>query len=254
MITTCHSCGAFDPTGTQFLSERIPFRGTHAYCPKCHAKLEEKFLFSILIINVVFALIGIVCLRVNPSSKIGHVFVNLALIQLVILSSVIIHEFAHAIVGKRSGLTVLKIWIGRGKTLFRVNIFGFDTEFKMIPYGGLTFLTHGFKEKLRFRYFLAVMAGPFANAIILLVAWKYSAWRNFNLEATIQLGTFIVLAQALILMESLLPYRIQTALGQLSTDGLSLFQLLTSKSPDVLTSRLGNHIVIPDHKAQTWIK
>jgi hypothetical protein len=200
-------------------------------------KLEENFLRSILGLNLIFALVGIVCLWTNPLSTVGHVFVNLFLVQLIIFPSTVVHEFAHAIVGKLSGLNVLRIWIGRGKTLYRANIFGFDTEFKMIPFGGFTFLTHDSKDQLRLRYFLAILAGPLVNAVILVAALKFAPWGNFNLETAIQFWPFIVLAQALILIENLLPYRIQTALGQLTTDGLSLFRLLASNSPEFLHSQ-----------------
>ncbi len=238
MSATCHRCGALDSAGNIFRSERLPFRGTRVYCPKCHAKLEENFLLGMLAINVIFGLIGFITLLSSPASTVGHVFANLFLIQFVILPSVIVHEFAHAVVGKLCGLTVLRIWIGRGKTIYRPKAFGFDTEFKMIPVGGITFLTHGFTKKLRFKYFLAILAGPLINVVILAVAWKFVSWRDFSLENSIQLAAFVAFAQMFILFENLLPYRIQTALGSLSTDGLSLFQLLTSKSPDVLNSRL----------------
>ena len=238
MSATCHRCGAFDPAGNVFRSERLPFRGSHIYCPKCHAKLEEKFLLGVLAINVIFGLIGFVTLWLSPASTVGHVFANLFVIQLVILPSLIVHEFAHAIVGKFCGLTVLRIWIGRGQTIYRPKVFGFDTEFKLIPVGGLAFLTHGLTKGLRVKYFLAILAGPLINAIILAIAWDFVSWRNFSLENSIQLAAFIAFAQILILVENLLPYRIQTALGRLSTDGLSLFQLLVSKSPDVLNSQL----------------
>ena len=75
--------------------------------------------------------------------------------------------------------------------------------------------------------------------------------RNFSLETSIQLGAFIVLAQAWILIENLLPYRIQTALGRLTTDGLALLQLVTSKSPDVLNSRVGVHVANSNPQTQT---
>jgi hypothetical protein len=238
MSATCHRCGTLDSAGNVFRSERLPFRGTRVYCPKCHAKLEENFLLGMLAINVIFGLIGFVALWSSPASTVGHVFVNLFLIQFVILPSVIVHELAHAIVGKLCGLTVLRIWIGRGKTIYRSKVFGFDTEFKMIPVGGLTFLTHGLTKRLRFKYFLAILAGPLINVVILAVAWKFVSWRNFNLESSIQLAAFIVFAQMFILVENSLTYRIQTALGRLSTDGLSLFQLLVSKSPDVLNSHM----------------
>jgi len=238
MSVTCHRCGAVDPAGITFRSERLPFRGARIYCPKCHVKFEENFLIGMLIILVGMGLSGFVFLWFDQTSKVGHVWANLFLVQLVILPSVIIHELAHAVVGQLCGLTVLRIWIGRGKTIYRPRLLGVDTEFKIIPFGGLTFLTHGFTSKLRVKYFLAILAGPLINVVILAFAWKYVSWRNFNLENAIQLPAFVAFAQIFILVENLLPYRIQTALGRLSTDGLSLFQLLLGKSPDVLISPL----------------
>jgi hypothetical protein len=234
--------------------EGIPFRGPRTYCPRCHTRFEEKFLLGFQAISVVFGLIGFVCLWRNSSSTIGHVYLNVFLIQLVFWPSIIVHEFAHAIAGKLSGLNVPRIWIGRGKTLFQSKILGFNTEFKMIPVGGLTFLTHGLNARLRLKYFVALLAGPLSNAIILAIAWRFTSWRNFDFEASVPLGAFIVFAQSLILLENLLPYRIQTAVGRLCTDGLSLFQLVAVKSPDILNSRIGiqTHIANPATQTSTW--
>ena len=237
MSATCHRCGAFDAGGDVFRKEQIPFLGTRVYCPKCHAKLEENFSLGILAIYVILGLIGILILWSSPASPASHIFVNLFLIQIIILTSFAAHEFAHAIVGRLCGLTVLRVWIGRGKTFYRTKLFGFDTELKMIPFGGITFLTHGLKANLRSRYFLAILAGPLINTIILIITWRFVSWHSFNFENSIQPAAFIFITQALLLWENLLPYRVQTALGFLSTDGLSLLQLVFSKYPDVLNSR-----------------
>jgi hypothetical protein len=238
MSVTCHRCGAVDPAGNIFRSERLPFRGARIYCPKCHAKYEDNFFLGMLAVIAAMGLAGLVFLWTDSTSKVGHVWANLFLVQFIILPSVVIHEFAHAIVGRLCGLTVLKIWIGRGKAILRTKFFGFDTEFKIIPVGGLTFLTHGLTNKLRMRYFCTILAGPLINVIILAFAWKYVTWQNFNLENTIQFAAFVAFAQIFILVENLLPYRIQTAFGRLSTDGLSILQLLAGKAPDFLVSTL----------------
>lgn len=238
MGTACHSCGAIDPSGTRFRRERIPFRGARFYCPKCHSKLEERFLIGIHCLNGSFGLIGLVCLWLNHSSVVGHAFVNVFLLELICLPSVVIHEFAHAVTGRIVGLSVLRIWIGRGKTFLHARIFGFETEFKPIPFGGLTFLTHGPKPPIRLRYFLAILAGPVANALVLVGAWRFVSWTNFNFENSILIGPIVVFAQVLILIENILPFRIQTALGTLCSDGLSLLQLLFTQSPEIFRSRL----------------
>lgn len=251
MSATCHRCGAFDPAGDIFRSESLPFRGTRVYCPECHAKLEEKFLLGFQAIIFGFGLFGFIFLFLDRSSTVGHVWMNLFLVQLIILISIVFHELAHAIVGKLAGLSIWKIWIGRGKTLYRADLFSFSTEFKMIPIGGLTFLTHTTKDKLRLRYFLAIFAGPLANGIILIAAWKFTSWKDFDIETSIPLGALTVLTQSWILIENLLPYRMQTAVGRLNTDGLSLFQLLASKTPDVLNSQSRVHVSNSSTNTQT---
>ncbi len=237
-----------DPAGTQFRSERIPFRGTRVYCPRCHSEFEGKILLSVLLFTLTLGVLGLFVLLRNPSSTIGHLFVNLGLIQISCILSIVLHEFAHALAGRLAGLKVAQIWIGRGKTLFRARLLGFDTEFKLIPVGGLTFFTRGFRRQLRFRFFLAVLAGPLANAIVLLVAWQFTSWRNLNIETSIHGGAIIVLTQALVLIENLLPYRIQTSIGCVCTDGLSLLQLLTSKLPEII---FGQFNLPPTVQSQT---
>ena len=237
MSTTCHRCGALATEGTHFCSEQIPFRGTRIYCPNCHAQYVNRFLLWTFLINIVFGLFGIIRLLLDPLSRIGHVYLNLFLVPSLFWLSVLIHEFAHAIVGNLAGLKVLKIWIGRGNTFYRAHIFGFDTEFKIIPIGGLTVLAHGLQDKLRSRSFLAILAGPFMNVMILTLAWRFASWQHFDIGTSIQFVVITFVTQVLILIENLSPYRIQTGIGTICTDGLSLFQLLVSKSPDVLNSR-----------------
>jgi len=206
------------------------------------------------VLNVGLGLIGFLSLWLNPSSLVGRVFANLLLLQLVLIPSTVVHEFAHAIVGRLSGLTVLRVWIGRGKTFCRANVFGFDTKFKTIPMGGFAFLSHGIETKLRLRYFLAILAGPLSNLIILMCAWNLAAWREFDWGRSIQLRNLIVVVQIMILVENLLPYRIQTAVGRISTDGRTLLQLILSKSPDVLNPNYGFRVVNHTSQPQTFTK
>jgi hypothetical protein len=236
----CHRCGAIAPAGTRFQTELFSMK--RVYCPKCRSKFEEKFIIGAFALIGVFGLIGILALWKNPSSEIGHVYTNLFLIELVLLPSVVVHEFAHAVVGKLFNLKVTKIWIGRGKTFYKANLLGFQTEFKTIPFGGFTFLVPDQKKKLRLRYFLAILAGPFANAIILATVWKFVSWKSLDIQSSIQLPAIVFLAQAAILIENLSPYRIQTAFGSVFTDGLCLIQLVTSKTPECLQPRFGVNI------------
>jgi hypothetical protein len=245
--TTCGVCGAVAPAGTVFRVERIPFRrSTRICCPTCQAKMQDRTLLGLVFLNLGFGLVGALCLLVNQSSTFGHVFVNLSLFELVLLPSYALHEFAHAFVGKLAGLTVLRIWIGRGKTVYRANILGFDSEIKNVPFGGITFFAHKTNEYLRFRYFLTILAGPAINALMLAVAWRYASFHEFDLENSIHFAAITALMQAIILIENLLPYRTRTTAGRMGTDGLSLYQLIASESPEVLRQKL----LIPNTESQ----
>jgi len=188
----------------------------------------------------------------NPLSDIGHIFINIFLIALITLPSIIIHEFAHAIVGKLCRLIVIQIWIGWGKSFLQTNILGFHVEFKAIPVGGFTFFTRDYNKRLpRFKYFLAILAGPLSNAIILVAILKFFSPIVFDISKSIQWPIIIIVAQILILFENLLPYEFQTPFGLAYTDGLSLFQLITSKNPECLQPRFAVTVVA---EKQTWTK
>jgi hypothetical protein len=191
-----------------------------------------------------------VLLLVDPMSSVGHAYVNLLLIQLTILPSIIIHEFAHALVGKWAGLSVLGIWIGRGRTVLQTRLLGFNTEFKLLPIGGFAFFTHSLQRHLRFRYFLTILAGPASNAVVLFIALRFARWDSVDFEHSIQLWLIIILTQGFILLENLLPYRIHSAVGTFCTDGLSLFQLLFTKSPEVMRGGVND----PTRFSVTWTR
>lgn len=177
-------------------------------------------------------LVGLICLALNPSSAAGHVYLNLFLLEVIGIPSIIIHEFAHALVGKAAGLSVPRIWIGRGKTFFRKSIVGFDTEFKVLPFGGFAFLRPKANSNLRVRFFVSVLAGPLANVGILALTLRYLSWKNVNFEESIQFFPIIFASQAFILIENLLPYKVQTGLGTFRTDGLFLLHLLFKRTVD----------------------
>lgn len=213
---------------------RLPFCKSKIYCPECYLKFEEKFLIGVIALIPLMGLIGFVCLRFNPDSNIGHVYLNIFFVELLIVPSVVIHEFGHALVGRAVGLSVYRIWIGRGKTFLRRNILGFDTEFKWMPIGGFAFLRPKSNHGLRLRFFFAILAGPLVNAIVLVIVSRFISWRDVDFERFIELRPIIFATQVLILIENLLPFKVQTDLGTIRSDGLFLFQLIFKKSPEIL--------------------
>ncbi len=233
----CDGCNANAVDGTKFRVERIPFLGKRVYCDKCHARMEEYLLSGLLLADFGLSVLGVIYLQIYPASAGAHVIVNMLLYMPVFVFSIVAHEFAHAIVGRWVGLKVPAIWIGRGNTFFRAKLLGFATEFKMIPDCGLTFFTHGSEDKLRIRYFLTILAGPAINAVTLAIAWHFVSWRYSAITKSVQFGTIIVLAQAVLLVVVLIPRQTRNAIGKGRSDGLNLLELLAVQSPQLLRAR-----------------
>ncbi len=199
--------------------------------------MEERFLLGALLINFLFGPLGLALLWHNSQSEAGHLLVNLFLLLIFASLAILPHELAHAAVARLAGLRVLEVWIGRGTDVLTTRLFGFALRFKVVPAGGFAFLQHGTEDRVRLRYFLAILAGPLVNLLLAAAAYPLVDWHNWNFERGLCPGHAFVITQLFITVQNLLPYRLQTGYGKVASDGLSLAQLLFSKSPDLLSSQ-----------------
>jgi len=206
-------------------------------CPKCHRKLEERFLQVVLLLNFLFGPLGLALLWQNSQSEAGHVLVNIFFLLIFATLAILPHELAHAAVARLAGLRVVEVWVGRGADVLTTRLFGFPLRFKIVPVGGFAFLQHWTEDRVRRRYFLAVLAGPLVNLLLAAAAYPFVDWHNWNFERGLCPGHAFVITQLFITVQNLLPYRLQTGYGKVASDGLSLAQLLFSKSPDLLSSQ-----------------
>ena len=238
MSSKCDGCGLEAPLGVRLQRQPIPFCGAKMLCPKCHRKLEERFLLGALLINFLFGPLGLALLWQNSQSEAGHVLVNIFFLVIFATLAILPHELAHAAVARLAGLRVVEVWIGRGADVLTTRLFGFPLRFKIVPVGGFAFLQHWTQDRVRLRYFLAVLAGPLVNLLLAAAAYPFVDWHDWNFDRRLCPGHAVVITQLLVTLENLLPYRFQTAYGKVASDGLSLAQLLFSRSPDLLSRQL----------------
>lgn len=237
MSTSCHRCGAFDPTGRAFPRERIPFRGTRVYCPSCQEIYTRKVVLGSFAISGLFALIGLLKI-LGGSPKGAYESVNLFLVVAAMLLSVIPHELAHAAAGRSLGLLVDGISIGFGKPIWRGRIFGLEVDLRRVPMGGFALISPGFTDHLRARFFLTILAGPLVNAVILAFCWQFLSWEHFKLDERMHWAAILGAAQVGVLLENLVPYSFRLGDRVIASDGLTLFQLFFSKKPIALHPEL----------------
>ncbi len=118
--------------------------------------------------------------------------------------------------------------MGFGRALFQCRIFGFDVDFRRIPYGGITLAQPSGGGWLRTRYALFVFAGPLANAALAAAAFFCHGSRSISLspEEPTDWVSWFVLANLVVALENLVPFVYPSPYGRIPSDGLSLFQLL----------------------------
>jgi tetratricopeptide (TPR) repeat protein len=234
----CDRCGVETNIPETFIRERKSFRRSIGiYCPPCWQKRQNRVYGWLYISNGALGIGGLMLLLAESTRPAGFVLTNLCLLTLFEVTSVLPHELAHAWVGERVGLRVFRLIIGHGRPVFRRMLWRYDTEFRSIPLGGLTLAAHTHKRAFRVRQFAFVLAGPLVNgalaASMLLFMPLEELWQFHRLEQGIYPGQMFFFANAVLLMASLWPHEMATALGRTPSDGKLLFRTLFLK-PDTM--------------------
>lgn len=157
-------------------------------------------------------------------------FFNSLLFPLMTFMALVAHEAAHALVGRAVGLRPFRINLGYGAPLFKVNLGGCRIAVHTFFLTGFVFFVLDSKRALRARLAIATAAGPLCNlALLLLVgvvgAPHVPAFHYNGLREGIALVPLFQLGNAILLLGSLPPVRINTARGLVGTDAWTILTL-----------------------------
>lgn len=222
ITNVCDSCGIKAIDGQAFPQERLPFRRARSYCPACHRRFYERFYIglsaTLLIIfgSYVFNAIR----RGQPVLGEAPIFLLVLLLQYPLI---ILHELGHASFARAFGYESIRVLIGSGKTLFHLSFLSFTWFVNLIPFGGLTYATPR-GPIIRAQWLLYIAGGLIVNLALLLAAWI--AWRSNLVLFAPNILPALILANALVIAENILPYTVRTPFGLLSTDGKLLVNAL----------------------------
>jgi tetratricopeptide (TPR) repeat protein len=198
-------------------------------CPACWQKHKTSVYTWLLIQRLATGLLGILFLYLLPNEGIGWFLLNIFILDIALMLSILPHEFGHAFVAKRFGWRVFKIFIGFGKTVFKAKLFGFETEFRAVPLGGVVLAAPREKDHYRAKLFAFALAGPLANAILMIVAVAAMGGSLTGFGTIVRqlapLQMFFI-ANLLIVIENLWPRQITTSLGKRPSDGNQLLEAL----------------------------
>ena len=245
MTFVCDKCRAETNIPESFITRRKSFRRTvRTECPRCHSESQLSGLRIRLLWSAVIGLIGLIFLRVAPEEPTGWILLNLFLFDVFLIATILPHEFGHACVAQWLGLRVFRVYIGFGRTLFTANIFGFHTEFKSVPLGGLTLATPRDATRFRLKQLAFIVAGPFASVLLGGIALLFVPFHEVLDFGRIGLGLVpgqvFLYANLVVLVQNLWPHTFNSPIGKIANDGKLLWRTLFIKSDainDLLAAR-----------------
>ncbi|WP_114907882.1 site-2 protease family protein [Ornithinimicrobium murale] len=134
---------------------------------------------------------------------------------------VVVHEVAHALAARMTGIGVPEVTMGAGKAWLRFRLFG--TVVKVGGFnGGVTQLEPRSEAGLRCRLAAVTAAGPLSNLALALVSWLLLAGASAGSLAELVRWALVVLG-VLITVVNLLPLTLQG--GAVRSDGALLLSL-----------------------------
>jgi Zn-dependent protease len=184
-------------------------------------------------VGLIFGLFVVPLLLVETAVARGQPFApwvigNVLVYPLLVLASIAVHESGHAVVARALGLRVLCIEIGIGRRMAKRRYRGLRVQLNAFPILGLTLIASDRRSGVRWRLWLATLAGPLAT---LAVTWTALAagnlqlrdvlWPSAAVAATPAVAPLLAFINCWALVRNLLPLRV---MGYRS-DGLQLIRL-----------------------------
>lgn len=216
--------------GQAYREEHSLFRDRRIYCPNCDARRQRKTFEWLLFAYLAMGTAGLLLFLTGSSwRQAGAVLVNLFFLQVFLLAAIVPHELGHAFTARLFGLEVRQVLVGFGSPVLRCGLFGFPFEFRRVPFGGLALVLPDSKPNLRTRWFFMVLAGPAVNFVLASIAY-FSFRSTFDINFSFTnglnpLGLFL-LANLIVVIENLVPFRTTATQGACHSDGYQLISLL----------------------------
>lgn len=234
MAVKCDRCGVETEISESFFKKRKAFSSNiRTLCPLCQSKSEVSTLKWIFLSNFAVGGLGVIYLLLLPAEGIGWYLINLFFFEIFLALTILPHELGHAFAARLMGLRVFKLFIGFGQPIFTKNLFGFETEFRVIPLGGVTLAAHQDKNRFRLKQLGYIFAGPLVSLLLGLSVLFFvpfqELWHFGKIEHGLALGQVFFFANLFILAITLWPHQVLTPAGKISSDGKLLWETLFLK-------------------------
>ena len=144
----------------------------------------------------------------------------------------VLHEAGHAIAARLLNLDLRLISVGQGPALLHVKRLGVTFVVRSVPFSG--FVAIAVRPGMsRYRFAVMIASGPGVNLVLLTIAIvldRVAPYYDAVLEPT-------GVAQMLLLLMALTPFKHKAHGGIRPSDGLQLWRQLVRKPPDMFTTQ-----------------
>ena len=223
----CDRCGYESSVESVFQKVRRSFSTKiQVVCPHCLARTHVRAGLFSLYCFVFSAVAGILIAILDRQTTAGPLFLNLALLQVFLFLSTILHEIGHIVAARIAGLRVFGIEIGHGRTVADFRFGGLRWQFRAFPFGGFAHANSRTSDFYRLRQSFFILGGPAVNALLVFVSVAaFREQENFNglITESLAPATMLFFANATLLVYSLVPHKGWTSYGELPNDGLLLW-------------------------------
>jgi len=168
MSSRCAICHAEYPSAKGFHRRPVGKGRFELLCPRCADRQEEVAFHCTLALFAVMTVLGIVLFH---RILFGPALLFFGTLFLTLVATVLPHELGHALAALAVGMRLFTVaWGAQGRILFMRQILGYDLVCRSILLGGTTLYTPKHLTCVRLRDFVAVLGGPLANGLIILLA------------------------------------------------------------------------------------
>ncbi len=162
----------------------------------------------------------------NRDDHLGQFFILLLLLQ---IAGLVAHEFAHILAAKLVRFEVLSLELGAGSRICHFKFLGADIILRPVPTRGSICAIARTRSNWHFRKAIVLIAGPMVNLLLLQLA----LWEVFRGGGSsgLPLWPAMAMANAILLISSLLPIRYGSEFSPHATDGAQLLQFAKIPAP-----------------------
>lgn len=169
-----------------------------------------------------FLVLGVAILAMDPRREWVAVLLNPPLFIAMVFAFTALHEAGHALAAAAVGMSVWRVHLGFGHLLKKWKVGVVEVRLGTVPLGGATLVMPRQRHGLRTRFWLVIAAGPLVNAAMVALLWPLQSATPSRAVAPIALAFG---ANVLLLLGSLLPIKMSSALGVSETDGRQLLTI-----------------------------